>query len=109
MTNSQMNGERMSNEMPRDQTTSKQMTNSDQMKLTDCKKQLLYELAWKHLAFLYDFEKGYTIRTVKPKTIVVESKLTFGKHSTSVHMRESSPLGAGQHSDVTSGEISLTP
>ena len=45
MTNSQMNGERMSNEMPRDQTTSKQMTNSDQMKLTDCKKQLLYELA----------------------------------------------------------------
>lgn len=31
MMNSQMNGERMSNEMPRDQTTSKQMANSDKL------------------------------------------------------------------------------
>ena len=65
-------------------------------------------MARKRLAFSYDFERGYTIRTVKPKTNVVGSKLTFGKHSTSVHTRESSSPGADQHSDVTSGEISLT-
>ena len=31
MMSSQMNDERMSNEMPRDQTTSKQMANSDKL------------------------------------------------------------------------------